>query len=145
METQKVLSGRVFDPKIATKFGMVALVDAVSVQEWSHLFEPPPPYLHEPEVREFFYNMELLEDGGMLTTVKEVGIYLGEVTLGIILGVPVKGIRSIEGCKPSGGFTVQATKRREIKLTGLPKKLLKGECQLLFEFVNKVLVPRSEK
>ncbi|KAG5612423.1 hypothetical protein H5410_023704 [Solanum commersonii] len=33
METQKVLSGRVFDPKIATKFGMVALVDVVSIQE----------------------------------------------------------------------------------------------------------------
>ncbi|KAH0633500.1 hypothetical protein KY284_036286 [Solanum tuberosum] len=122
METQKVLSGR------------------------SHLFEPPPPpYLHKPEVRELFYNMELLEDGGITTTVKDISIHLDEVTLEIILGVPVNGIRSIEGCKPSEGFTVQATKRREVKLAGLPKKLLNSECQLLFEFINKILVPRSEK
>ncbi|KAG5568825.1 hypothetical protein H5410_064157 [Solanum commersonii] len=77
----------------------------------SHLFGPPPPYLHEPEVHEFFYNLELLEDGGITTTVKDISIHLDEVTLEIILGVPVKGIRSIEGCKPSDGFTVQATKR----------------------------------
>ncbi|KAH0749293.1 hypothetical protein KY290_028525 [Solanum tuberosum] len=81
--------------------------------------------------------MELLEDGEITTTVKDISIYLDEVTLGIILRVPVKGIRSIEGCKPSEGFTVLATKRGEVKLAGLPKKLLKGECQLLFEFINK--------
>ncbi|KAG5609884.1 hypothetical protein H5410_021165 [Solanum commersonii] len=28
---------------------------------------------------------------------------------------------------------------------GLPKKFLKGEYQLMFEFINKVLVPRTEK
>jgi len=34
---------------------------------------------------------------GVRTTVKEVEIFLDEETLGIILGVPVKEIRSIEG------------------------------------------------
>ncbi|KAG5575012.1 hypothetical protein H5410_055146 [Solanum commersonii] len=85
-------------------------------REWSHLFEPPPPYLHEPEVHEFFYNIELLEDGGITTTIKDISIYLDEITLGIILGVFAKGIRSIEGYKPFEGFTVQATKRGEVKL-----------------------------
>ncbi|KAG5604560.1 hypothetical protein H5410_026052 [Solanum commersonii] len=50
------------------------------------------PYLHEPEVREFFYKMELLEGGEIKTIIKNVDIHLDEETLGIILGVPVVGI-----------------------------------------------------
>lgn len=65
--------------------------------------------------------------------------------MGIILGVPVKGIRLIEGCKPSSEFTKQATKRGDIKRAGLPKKFLREEYQLMFEFINKVLVPRTKK
>lgn len=30
-------------------------------------------------------------------------------------------------------------------MQGCPKKLLKGEFQLFFEFINKVLLPRLEK
>ncbi|KAH0686209.1 hypothetical protein KY289_016976 [Solanum tuberosum] len=129
MEQQKVLNGRVFDPDILTQFGMGNLVDAVTIQGWNHLFEPPAPYLDNPEVREFFYKMKLPEEGGITTTVRNVKIHLDEETLGIILGVPVMGVRTIEGCKPSG----------------LPKKFLKGEYQLMFEFINKVMVPRTEK
>ncbi|KAH0742962.1 hypothetical protein KY290_030955 [Solanum tuberosum] len=66
-------------------------------------------------------------------------------SLRIILGVPSLGIRSIEGCKPFSDFVQRATKRGDIKHAGLPKKFLRGEYQLLFEFINKVLVPRSEK
>ncbi|KAH0742983.1 hypothetical protein KY290_030976 [Solanum tuberosum] len=82
---------------------------------------------------------------GVRTIVKEVEIFLDEETLGIILGVPMKGIRSIKGCKPSSEFTKQATKRGDIKCASLPKIFLKGEYQLMFEFINKVLVPRTEK
>lgn len=32
-----------------------------------------------------------------------------------------------------------------MKCAGFPKKFLKGEYQLYFEFINKVLLPRSEK
>jgi len=145
MEKQKFLNGRVFDPDILTKFGMSNLSDDVSIQGWNHLFETPISYLHEPEVREFFYKMELLEGGGITTTVRDVEILLDVETLGIILGVPVNGVLSIEGCKPSGGFSTRDTKRGEIKLVGVPKKFLKGEYQILFEYINKVLVPRTEK
>ncbi|KAH0633531.1 hypothetical protein KY284_036317 [Solanum tuberosum] len=124
MENQKVLNGRVFDPDILTAFA---------------------PYLHEPEVREFYYNTELLEDGGIKTTVNNIKIFLDEESLGIILGVPMKEIRPIADCKPSSEFPKLATKRGDIKRAGLPKKFLKGEYQLLFEFINKVLVPRTEK
>ncbi|KAG5594699.1 hypothetical protein H5410_035931 [Solanum commersonii] len=74
----------------------------------------------------------------------EVEIFLDEETLGIIL-VPVKGIRSIKGCKPSSEFTKQATKHGDIKCASLPKKFLKEEYQLMFEFINKLSVPRTEK
>jgi len=145
MENQKVLNGRVFDPDILTKFGMSNLFYAFSIKGWNHLFEPPVSYLHEPEMREFFYKMELLESGGIVTTVRNVETYLDEEILGIILGVPVEGIRTIEGCKPSSDFTKLATKRGDVKNAGLLKRFLKGEYQLLFEFINKVLVPRTEK
>lgn len=56
-----------------------------------------------------------------------------------------KGVRSIEGCKPSIQFTMIDTKHREVNLEGLPTKLLKGEYQLVFEFINKFLVPKTKK
>ncbi|KAH0645402.1 hypothetical protein KY284_033286 [Solanum tuberosum] len=145
MENQKVLNGSVFDPDILTKFGMSNLFYAISIQDWNHLFEPLVPYLHEPEVHEFFYKMKLLEGGGIATTVRNVETCLDEEILGIILGVPVEIIRTIEGYKPSSDFTKLATKRGDVKNAGLSKKFLKGEYQLLFEFINKVLVPRTEK
>ena len=51
IKLQNVLNGKVFTMDILIKFGMATLVDVVTIQEWSHLFEPPAPYLHELEVR----------------------------------------------------------------------------------------------
>ncbi|KAG5607069.1 hypothetical protein H5410_028561 [Solanum commersonii] len=53
------------------------------LQSWDHLFEPPIPYLFEPEVRKFYYKMELLDDGGIRTTINNVKIHLDEETLGL--------------------------------------------------------------
>ncbi|KAG5575625.1 hypothetical protein H5410_055759 [Solanum commersonii] len=86
LEHQKVLNGSVFDTDIVTKFGLKTLFDVVTIQEWSYMSEPPAPYLHEHEVHEFFYKMELSKDGGITTTVKDIEICLDEETLGIILG-----------------------------------------------------------
>ncbi|KAG5605957.1 hypothetical protein H5410_027449 [Solanum commersonii] len=69
------------------------------------------------------------EHGGIRTTVKNVKILLEEETLGIILGVPMEGVWSIEGCQPSSGFSKQATKCGDIKRAGLPKKFLKGKMR----------------
>ncbi|KAG5579792.1 hypothetical protein H5410_050419 [Solanum commersonii] len=55
----------------------------------------------ELKVREFYYNMNLLEDGGIGKVVHVVEIISSEDVLGIILGVRYKGIQSVEGCKPS--------------------------------------------
>lgn len=65
MENQNVLNDRVFDPEILTEISMSTLFYSVSLQSWDHLFEAAAPYLHEPEVREFYYKMELLSDGGL--------------------------------------------------------------------------------
>jgi len=89
--------------------------------------------------------MNFLKDGGISTVVRAVEISLSEDFLGIILGVPCKGIRSVEGCETSTEYVQWATKYRNMKCTGLPKKFLKGEHQLFFQFVNKVLLPRTEK
>ncbi|KAG5582520.1 hypothetical protein H5410_053147 [Solanum commersonii] len=78
------------------------------------------PYLHEPEVCEFFYKIKLLEGGGITTIVRNVQIQLDEETLEIILGVPVVGVRIIKGCKPTGDFSKLATKG-DVKRAGLPR------------------------
>ncbi|KAG5581988.1 hypothetical protein H5410_052615 [Solanum commersonii] len=83
--------------------------------------------------------MELLENGGIATIVRNIETCLDEEILGIILGVPVEGIRTIEGCKPSSDFTKLAKNRGDVKRAGLPKMFLKGKYQLLFEFINKIM------
>ncbi|KAG5581135.1 hypothetical protein H5410_051762 [Solanum commersonii] len=128
MENQKILNGRVFDPDILTKFSMSNLFYVVSIQGWNHLFEPQVSYLHELEMCEFFYKIELLEGVGFGTTFRNVETYLDEEILGIILGVPVEGIRMIEGCKPSSDFTKLSTKHGDVKNAGLPKMFLKVSC-----------------
>ncbi|KAG5604726.1 hypothetical protein H5410_026218 [Solanum commersonii] len=122
----KGLEWKSFDPNILTKFGMVNLVDHVTIQGWNHRFETPVQYLHEPKVREFFYKIELLDGGEIKTIVRNVEICLDEEILGIILGMPVIGTRTIEGCKPTGDFSKCATKRGDVKLAGIPNKFLKG-------------------
>ncbi|KAG5600149.1 hypothetical protein H5410_031519 [Solanum commersonii] len=67
--------------------------------------------------------MDLLEDGGIKTTVKRVETLLNEETLGIILGVPVEEIRSIEGCQPSSEFSTRATKRGDIQACRAAKEV----------------------
>lgn len=42
-------------------------------------------------------------------------------------------------------YIQRASKYEDMKCTGVPKKFFKGEHQLYFEFVNKVLLPRLEK
>ncbi|KAH0632915.1 hypothetical protein KY290_036311 [Solanum tuberosum] len=81
--------------------------------------------------------MELLQYGGIRTRVHDVDIDLSEEVLGIILDVPCKVIRSLEGCKSSKDFVQMAKKFRDLKCSGVLKKYLKGEYQLNFKFVNK--------
>ncbi|KAG5599435.1 hypothetical protein H5410_030805 [Solanum commersonii] len=95
IEKKKMLNGRVFDPEILIEFGLSTLFYSISLQSWDQLFEAPAPYLHEPEVHEFYYKIELVSDGGIKTTVRRVKVSLNEEILGVISSVPVEGIWSI--------------------------------------------------
>ncbi|KAK4722021.1 hypothetical protein R3W88_012254 [Solanum pinnatisectum] len=79
------------------------------------------PVLHEEQVREFYYNVEFVEDDSLHTWVGNKSLYLDEELLEKILELP------------------------DMHCAGVQKKIMKGEYQLLFEFVNKVLLPRTEK
>lgn len=46
MKLKIVLNGKVFASNILTKSCMIELVDVVTIQEWSHIFETSAPYLH---------------------------------------------------------------------------------------------------
>ncbi|KAG5584713.1 hypothetical protein H5410_045147 [Solanum commersonii] len=127
IEKQKVLNGRVFDPEILTEFGMSTHFDFVSLQSWDQLFEAPMPYLQ-----------------GIKTKVCGVKISVNEEILGIILSVPVEGIWSIEGYKPSSEFAQQATKCGEIKLrTKRISQLLRLDRTSFFNTVKATIGDRT--
>ena len=88
--------------------------------------------------------MNLLKDGGITVAVNGVEIILNKKTWGHFW-CAYEWNQIYQGCKPSTTFIQLATKSSEAKQDGVPKKYLKGEFQLTIEFVNKVMVPRSEK
>lgn len=57
-KTQKVLSGRVFDPKTYEKHCIVYLVKNVSHHGWLHLLKEPTSIVFKKEVREFDFTMD---------------------------------------------------------------------------------------
>ncbi|KAG5605063.1 hypothetical protein H5410_026555 [Solanum commersonii] len=137
LRLQKVLRGRVFDPDIITKHGMNSLYDLVEIQSWTHLFQTKSHILHEEEVREFYYNIEFEEDGSINTRVGDKNLHLTEDLLGQILEIPREGTRSVIGKTCTEEFVKECSKIPNTRRAGIQKKLMKGEYQLLFEFVNK--------
>ncbi|KAH0765233.1 hypothetical protein KY285_001104 [Solanum tuberosum] len=124
---------------------MSSLADVVEIQSWTHLFMNHSPILHEEQVREFYYMVEFTEDGSLNTQVWDIIFHLNEERLGEILNVPREGIRSMVGQSYIKSFAKECGKLSKMNCAGIPKKLLKGDYQLLFEFVNKVLLPITEK
>ncbi|KAG5599658.1 hypothetical protein H5410_031028, partial [Solanum commersonii] len=49
---------------------MSTLVDIVEIQSWTHLFMTKSPILYDEQVREFYYTMELTEDGSLNTLIQ---------------------------------------------------------------------------
>lgn len=74
-----------------------------------------------------------------------VKIYLDEKVLGEIQEVPTEGICSFENKICSKKFLVITSKLGEDKSIHLFKKQMNCDYQLVFESVNKVLIPRSKK
>ena len=62
-----------------------------------------------------------------------------------ILKEPRDGTRSVVGKTCLVEFVTLCSKLPTTKCAGLFKKVMKSEYQLVFEFVNKTLLPRTEK
>ena len=140
LRKEAVLAGRVFDMVIITLPGMDSLHDMVEIQSWLHLFNRKSPILHEEEVREFYYNFQFKEDGSILTRVNDIAIHLDEGVFSKILRVPREGTGSVLGRTCSSEFASVISKKPTTKVAGIYKKIMKSEYQLVFEFINKVLL-----
>lgn len=136
---------RVFDPSIFENPGMVELIEYIKCQEWLHLFNLPILAVHKKEERDFYYTSKFFEDGLHVSAmVQGIDIYLDKTVLGEILDVPMEGIRSVKEKVPSLEFVQEVSKISKKSKVGVLKKYLKGEFQLLFQFLNKVLLPQSD-
>ena len=144
LRKQAVLAGRVFDMGIIHLPGMDSLHDMVEIQSWIHLFNRKSPILYEEEVCEFYYNVQFKEDGSILTRVNDIVVHLDESLLSKILRVPREGTRSVLGRTCSTEFASLISKIPTTKVTGIYKNIMKREYQLVFEFINKVLLPHTE-
>ena len=136
-----MLAGRVFDMGIINLLGMDSLHDMVEIQSWMHIFNKKSLILHEEEVREFYYNIQFLEDGSVHTRVNDIAVHLDEFLLEKILKVPRDGTGSVIGKTCSVEFVALVSKLPTTKCSGVFKKVMKSEYQLVFEFVNKTLLP----
>ena len=79
------------------------------------------------------------------TWINDIVVHLDETLLGTILRVPQDGTRFVVGTRGSVEFVTLCSKHLTTKCAGLFKKGMKSEYQLVFEFVNKTLLPRTEK
>ncbi|XP_059306301.1 uncharacterized protein LOC132057704 [Lycium ferocissimum] len=147
LKKQRLLLGRVVDPEISDKFGIKGLLKIIDFQKWSHLFAPPIPNIYEAQVVEFFSNLYCSDyQGTLITSVSGTDFELTEEVLGKILKVPTEGIRTITRTT-SSNFKVMISQNMVENTSArasLLKKEMKAEYQLMFELVNKVLLPRAD-
>lgn len=143
--SQKVLWGRVFDPEIVEQTGIRELMEIMEFQKWSHLFTLQSPKVYEDEVTSFYAGLFVVDEATLCLTVNGKDFFLDEDTLGDILEVPTYGIRTLEGAACSA-FKMLIVKREDTVLgERVYKKEFKPEFQLLFEKLNKVLLPRAKR
>lgn len=119
-------------------------MEIVNFQKWSHLFEPSIPTFHEKEVKEFYHELVFAEYAlSLVTRVHNIEISLNERMLRYILKFHTEGIRFMVNQWSFTKFLIYIGKLDDLNISNVNKKALKGEFQLLFELVNKVLLPRT--
>ena len=89
-------------------------------------------------MREFYYNIQFKEDGSILTRVNHILVHLDEGLVNKIFRVPREGTRSVAGKTWSTELMSLVSKIPITKVAGIYKKVMKSECQLVFEFFYKV-------
>lgn len=102
--------------------------------------------MNEKKVRIFYHNLTFSENGLYLTTqVNRTSLAINEEVLYEILRVLVEGIRSLGNDKIFAKFLTIYGNLDDMNIKNVSKKDLKGEYQLFFELVNKILLFCSEK
>ncbi|KAK4357805.1 hypothetical protein RND71_023415 [Anisodus tanguticus] len=125
---------------------MKELLKIVEFHIWNHLFSPPAPNVFEEEVSNFCGNLSATVDDTLVLNVNGTDFVLDEEKLSEILGVPTDGLKIVKGSGASTEFLNAIVKQERIGIGAtIFKKLLKPEYQLIFEFFNKVLLPRAER
>ena len=71
----------------------------------------------------------------------DIAVHFDEILLGKILRLPRDGTRSVVRKTSSVEFVTLCSKLPTTKCSGVFKKVMKSEYQLVFEFVNKTLLP----
>lgn len=111
-----------------------------------YCFEEPISSVFEKLVRECFYIIKFSKDGLSLPTlVWRIKMKLDKEILGKILNISIVSVRSMKIQQPSIEFMQTASKVGGTSMVGVGKKFLEGVFQVVYEFVNKVLLPKSEK
>ncbi|TMW99838.1 hypothetical protein EJD97_001864, partial [Solanum chilense] len=145
VDNLRTQAGRVFDMGIINLPGIDSLHDMVEIQSWMHLYNRKSPILHEEERHAFYYNIQFKEDESILTRVNDIAVHLDEFLLGKILRVPREGTKSVIGKACSVEFVSLVSNIPTTMCAGVFMKVTKSEYQLVFEFVNKTLLLRTEK
>ncbi|XP_019224300.1 PREDICTED: uncharacterized protein LOC109205987, partial [Nicotiana attenuata] len=145
LRSQKVLWGRTFASDVLEEAGMRQLVEVCDFQQWTHLFTRDAARMYKEEVQSFYADLYKVEDGHICALVNGVDMVMDSVLLGSVLGVPTEGLSSVRGACTQNfrnailkDIAVQQGER-------VQKKALSPVYQLLFEMVNKVLLPRAER
>lgn len=120
----------------------------VNIQGWTHIFKPRDVFC-EKEVADFYEDLIMTADrSALIASVNGTEFTLDESTLGNILRVPNEGITTVVGKKASEGFLAEIRKpTRNLNMNSehMLKKQMQPLYQLIFELVNKVILPRAER
>uniref|UniRef100_A0A1U7XKX1 Uncharacterized protein LOC104235144 n=1 Tax=Nicotiana sylvestris TaxID=4096 RepID=A0A1U7XKX1_NICSY len=101
--------------------------------------------VYEEEVQSFYAYFFKVEDGHICALVKGVDMVMDSALLGSILGVPSEGISSVHGACTQN-FKNAILKDKAVQQgEQVRKKFILPVHQLLFEIVNKVLLPQAER
>nr|XP_009587483.1 uncharacterized protein LOC104085202 [Nicotiana tomentosiformis] len=114
-------------------------------QKWTSLFTSDPPKVYEEEVQRFYVNRFKVENDHICMLVNRGDMVIESALLVSILGVPAKGLSSVQG-SCSQNFRNAILKDRAVHQgERVQKKALLPVYQMLFELVIKVLLPRAER
>ncbi|XP_070037166.1 uncharacterized protein [Nicotiana tomentosiformis] len=146
-----ILKGRLLND--LEEEGMMLLLEKLQLQGWKEMVLQMDGKLARSEIVEFMANCEI-KNGRVTSVVKRVTMIFDDKELGEILGVPAEGYNdyrklkwpSLENLPTSLAITRKfADNELELEAKVVYKSEMKPPHKVLFEFVNKVVLPRQER